>query len=77
MVGWVVIMTTGAVATPHELVAALAQHGKQAGLQGVKVCHLHTEGVVSASPLIPLCLFPFPYRTSATFTVRLAPFPPG
>lgn len=34
----------GAAATPRALVPALAAHGKAAGLKGVKVHHIHTEG---------------------------------
>ena len=34
----------GAAATPRALVPALAAHGKAAGLRGVKVHHIHTEG---------------------------------
>lgn len=34
---------SGAVATPVDLIDALTQHGKEAGLKDVKICHLHTE----------------------------------
>lgn len=34
---------TGAVATPVDLIDALTQYGKEAKLQDVKICHLHTE----------------------------------
>ncbi|XP_022697980.1 uncharacterized protein LOC111265505 [Varroa jacobsoni] len=39
-----VVFLHGAAATPRALVPALAEHGKKAGLKGVTVCHIHTEG---------------------------------
>ncbi|XP_003740939.1 uncharacterized protein LOC100906874 [Galendromus occidentalis] len=38
------VFVHGAAATPRVLVPALAEHGKKAGLKGVTVCHIHTEG---------------------------------
>ena len=40
------VVIQGAVATPVLLVEAMTQHGKNAKLKDVQVCHLHTEGAV-------------------------------
>ena len=34
----------GAAATPRALIPALTNHGKQKGLQNVRIHHIHTEG---------------------------------
>lgn len=38
------VFIQGAAATPTKLVAALAKHGKEANLQNVQTCSMHTEG---------------------------------
>jgi hypothetical protein len=39
------VFIQGAAATPLELVKEMTDYGKSAGLKGVTVCHMHTEGV--------------------------------
>jgi len=38
------VFVHGAAATPSLLVEAMTRHGLSAGLQGVTVCHIHTDG---------------------------------
>jgi len=41
------VFVQGAAATPQVLVQAMTKHGKESGLKGVTVCHMHTEGEAS------------------------------
>lgn len=47
------VFIQGAAATPQQMVIAMTEHGKKAGLKDVTVCHMHTEG--SAPYVEPDC----------------------
>uniref|UniRef100_A0A1B6MKB3 Uncharacterized protein n=1 Tax=Graphocephala atropunctata TaxID=36148 RepID=A0A1B6MKB3_9HEMI len=38
------VFLSGAASTPIQLAKAMTDHGKSAGLKGITVCHMHTEG---------------------------------